>query len=880
MLILKDYQQRALTALKDYFEECAKTNDADTAFYSITKQSYGRGIPYNPVKELPGLPYACIRIPTGGGKTLVASYTVGLAARDLLHSDSTVVLWLVPLNAIRTQTLDALQDRDHPYRQALEASASAVNVLDVEQALNVKKADLDAGVTIIVSTMQAFKVDDTTGRKVYRDSGYLMDHFSGLPEELKAGLDKGEGGNIYNSLANVLHVRRPVVIVDEAHNARTGLTFETLARFNPSCIIEFTATPDLKVNPSNVLHTVSAKELQAEGMIKMPIRLETRPDWKELLADAVACRDRLEKIAGLERQKTHEYIRPILLIQAQPHSKTRETISVEEVVEALETDFSIPRDQIAEATGAKKELDDIDDIAADDCPIRFIVTMQALREGWDCPFAYVLCSVAEMTSSTYVEQILGRIMRLPRAAWKEHEDLNKAYAFAASRHFAEAANSLTDALVQNGFERQEAKDLIVPGLNYQTEIDINEDQAAVGTATVDIPETPSVESLSSDLRAKVAIDETRKTLTVTTPLTADEREELKAVFKTDEGKAAVDTAHRAAKALPLEDRGTPSERGLDFSVPVLAIKQGKLFEQFEETHFLDHPWRLSECDAVLSEVEYSLESRDAEHGEIAIDEKGGLSARFFDRLHGQMALFVSGLGWTVPDLVYWLDRKIRHPDIEPRETGLYLLKLVQALVDQRSLPLERLVHDKFRLMRSIEKKINGHRQGARDKAYQLALDPASKTPLVVSPDICFQYDPRQYPAGRLYRGKFKFQKHYYPDIEDMNGEEVECAQLIDGMDEVEYWVRNIERRPNHSFWLQTSTDRFYPDFVAKLKDGRILVVEYKGADRWSNDDSKEKRNIGELWAKRSDGSCLFVMPKGKDFGAITSLVRKKVPKKR
>jgi hypothetical protein len=89
------------------------------------------------------------------------------------------------------------------------------------------------------------------------------------------------------------------------------------------------------------------------------------------------------------------------------------------------------------------------------------------------------------------------------------------------------------------------------------------------------------------------------------------------------------------------------------------------------------------------------------------------------------------------------------------------------------------------------------------------------------------------------------------------GEEFLCAQTLDQMDAVEFWVRNLERQEKVSFWLQTATDKFYADFVCKLKDGRYLVVEYKGADRWSNDDSKENRRLGELWALKSGGRCLL-----------------------
>ena len=95
--------------------------------------------------------------------------------------------------------------------------------------------------------------------------------------------------------------------------------------------------------------------------------------------------------------------------------------------------------------------------------------------------------------------------------------------------------------------------------------------------------------------------------------------------------------------------------------------------------------------------------------------------------------------------------------------------------------------------------------------------------------------------------------------------------LLDKMEEREFWVRNPVRRPGHSFWLQTSTDKFYPDFVCKLKDGRVLVVEYKGSHLW-NDESKEKKALGELWAERSDGKCLFVMPTDKDYEAIGRVV--------
>lgn len=874
MLVLKNYQEWALDALREYFQECSRTGDANVSFYSVTGKTLGINIPYNKVEELPGLPYVCLRIPTGGGKTIVACHSIGVAAKELVQTESPVVLWLVPSNAILEQTKNALRDRNHPYRQAVETTIGAVNVLDVEAALYVKRAQLDGESTIIVTTMQAFRVEDTIGRRVYRDSGDLMDHFTGLPPHIVDSLEKSDGGNITHSLANVLQLRRPVVIVDEAHNSRTSLSFETLARFNPSCIIEYTATPAKEDHASNVLYSASAADLKSAQMIKMPIRLDTRPEWKELLSDAIHCRNRLEKSASLERQQTGEYIRPIMLIQAQAQRQGQETLSVDVVKQCLITDHKVPEEQIAIATGATKELEDIDILKAD-VPIRYVITIQALREGWDCPFAYVLCSVAESRSATAIEQILGRVMRLPRAAWKNHEELNMAYAFATSANFSEVANTLTDALVQSGFEKQEAKDLIISARQEQPGLPFDANKPFMGVVTVTMPEKPELEKLSEETRKKITFDELRKELLFNGEMSEEEREEIKAICNTDEGKAGVDQAFLVSTGKnPEEEKRTPSEKKIPFMVPVLSIKQGSLFEQFEETHFLDHPWALAKCDALLSEEEYSAKRPDAQSGEIDITENGKVAARFVSKLQSQMDLFASDINWSVASLVHWLDRNIPHIDIPPEDTGIFLTRLVHTLIEQRGMSLEQLVFDKYRLKRVAEKKINQYRQDTRHMVYQSLLF-GEKAEVTVTPDICFSFadDPRKYVYSKTYRGRYEFKKHYYPEIGDLEaqGEEFECAQSIDQLEEVEFWVRNPVRRPGHSFWLQTSTDKFYPDFVCMLKDGRVLVVEYKGGYLW-NEDSKEKKALGELWAERSGGACLFVMPTDKDYAAVQRVI--------
>lgn len=450
---LKGYQQQALVALRRFLDKTVELNDADTAFYSLTKR------PFTPLPALPGLPYICLRVPTGGGKTILAAHSIAVAADSFLRSDAPTVLWFVPSQTIRDQTLASLQDRSHSNRRALaERFGENVRIMSVSDALYAKRADYDGGAVVIVATIQAFRVEETEGRKVYEANGELMDHFTGLPEALRASLEAGPSGDPVPSLANVLGLHRPMVIVDEAHNARTSLSFDTLARIKPSLIVEFTATPvtpeehkpERGIYASNILYHVSAAELKAADMIKLPVILRGRPEPRDTIGDAMAWLDELATVASAEEKETGEFVRPVMLIQAEPKSKDRPTLHAEEVKKLLVEDFRVPPEHIALATGESREIDGVN-LFDRDCKLRFIITQQALKEGWDCSFAYILCSVAEQKSPRAVEQLLGRVLRLPYARRKGREELNRAYAFATTISFQNAANTLRDGLVNNGF---------------------------------------------------------------------------------------------------------------------------------------------------------------------------------------------------------------------------------------------------------------------------------------------------------------------------------------------------------------------------------------------------------------------------------------------
>lgn len=869
MLELRDYQERSLEALENYLAAVSQ-HGAQTAFVLATNR------PYIPVASLPALPYVCLRVPTGGGKTLMAAHAVGIAARAYLQADRAVCLWLVPSNAIREQTLKALRDREHPYRQVLDARfAGDVRVMDLTEALYVQRAALEGETVIIVSTLQALRRDDTEGLKVYEPAGALQHHFSGLSAQLEPQLEKREDGSIPYSLCNVLRLRRPLVVVDEAHNARTPLSFDTLARFNPSCIIEFTATPQTEHRPerelfaSNVLHHVSAAELKAADMIKLPIKLQTHAEWKEVIGAALATRRELEDAAQDEERQTGEYIRPLVLFQAQARSQTRKTLTVEVVKQCLMDDFKIPEDEIAVATGQTRELADVD-LFDRDCKLRHIITVQALREGWDCSFAYVLCSVADIHSSRAVEQLLGRVLRMPRASRKQRPELNHAYTFAASPHFVQAAQSIRDTLVENlGFQRMEASDFVRPIETAQ----LWEPGTLFAQPSITVSGGLDTQALPEATRTTVRYEPDTGQLVALRALTDDDQAALRDWCPTAADQLSVDRLADRSRGRTVV-AGAGEDDPESFRVPLLGIRVGEQLELFEADHFLAAEWNLAQCDAGLSEGEFHSQRMVGTAGEIDVSEAGQVEmTRFVAQVQEQLMLLAVEPGWTVAALANWLDRQIPHQDIPQAISSLFLHNVITGLLESRGLTVEQLARHKFPLRNAVEAKIMEHRRAHERRAFQALLFEGGAQ-LETSPELCLSYSQDQYAPNWYYEGGFRFRKHYFPTIGGLksDGEEYDCAVFIDGLEQVARWVRNLERRPDASFWLQTSTDKFYPDFVAELTDGRTLVVEYKGADRWSNDDSKEKRAVGKLWADQSNGRCVFVMPKGPDFSEITSAI--------
>ena len=875
MFKLKMYQQRAVDCLENFLLNCQILPSVEEAYnQTLVEQS----LPELGYRDygFDQTPYVCMRIPTGGGKTILGSYAIDIAARKHVGTDSPIALWLVPTNTIRLQTVEALKTPGHPYRAKLDSAFNhQVLVLDIDEVTQIRPQDIGSKAIVIVSTIANLRVNDTSGRKVYAYHENFEPHFSKIPashssmpllervteDDLQEnGLSAKELGKIKFSFANLLAVYRPIVIIDEAHNARTSLMFETLMRVHPAAIIELTATPNTTAtNGSNILFHVSASELKSEEMIKLPIVLTEHQNWQDAIQDAVITRNKL----AIDAQKDTDYIRPIALFQAE--AKNGE-VTVAVLKKYLVESQHIDEDKIAVATGNQRELDGLN-LFDPNCKIEYIITIEALKEGWDCSFAYVFCSVKQVSSSKDAEQLLGRVLRMPYARRRVIEDLNRAYAHLSTSKFSHAAQELTDKLIAMGFEEMEVAAFLKERSPTDGQGDLfGPNDTPIQTApkaavVVELPEMPDISTLSENEKSQFTMTtvDDGTVIRIEGEVTPTIQKVLESQKLKPKDKAKLQRDIRVHNQR-IDAHKAPSERGCTFgALPLVCMNvQGELelvesevFLHASSWNLLDYPAELPNFTLQETTNSFSIDI-DGQHLSYKVASENDTPA------------FNEGfLEVTENDLVRFLDRKLKQPDINQAQLIQFLAKLVNWLLRNTEFNLVSLARNKFPLSRAISDLIKRHRQKAQKEGYQMSLYSETNT-ACLSDNFVYEFSPEYYPSrSPCYAGRYKFQKHFFPQnlIEDLKttGEEYECAKAIDGLSEIKYWIRNLVKRDKASFWLPLAHGKFYPDFVCELLDGRMLVLEYKGDAYVTNDDSAEKRAIGNKWAEMSDGQCVFLM---------------------
>lgn len=475
-MILKEYQKRVSDTFDKYlfnlkeehqkFISYKKDNNIPRgyhfpkwSFIDISgKQSYSETV--NKVGD--PVPSICFKIPTGGGKTLQVCHAIPEIQRHYLQKNSGLVLWIVPSQQIYAQTLNALKDKNHPYRRVLDIGNGNRTFIK-EKEDSITPNEIDNGLVILILMLPSANRSQNEYLKLHRDSGRYApffpaeDHYDKHKELLMSIPNLEVFKNeliqsqiqIKSSLGNLVRIQKPIIILDEGHKTYSTQAREKILDLNPSFILELSATPS---ENSNVLMSVSGKELLKEEMIKLPIHLNCNENqsWQETLEISMNKRTQLEIESEKYRKNCGIYIRPICLIQVERTGKRDNTnlIHAEDVKETLLRN-GIPEEHIAIKSSSINDIEGIN-LLSEECQIRYIITNKALQEGWDCPFAYVLCILNNSKSATSVTQLLGRILRQPNAKRTNINPLDECYVFTNRNSTRDILKGIKHSLEKEG----------------------------------------------------------------------------------------------------------------------------------------------------------------------------------------------------------------------------------------------------------------------------------------------------------------------------------------------------------------------------------------------------------------------------------------------
>ena len=868
--MLKNYQEEAILKLTNFCNDLDKKS-INQSFKDITNSQY---------LEIENFsnPYVCIRIPTGGGKTLVATKSIRVITHDYLNKDYSLVFWLAPSDKIVSQTLEALKNRQHYYRQILDKEFDNIEVLSIQEAFR-KSFNPNESLVIIVGTIQSFRTTNKDGRKFF-------DENSTYYEMLKSF-------DMTPTLENMMRHFKPIVILDEAHKSSTSLSLKSLLDIEPSFILELTATPITKtqtakeIYASNILYSVNATKLKKENMIKLPIMLKTIDDTAKILQEAIEKRDYLEKLCLLEEMKTGKYIRPINLIRAD-ENRGEKSLTYDKIKSILIEDFKIDENQIAVQTGDKKELDGVD-LFSRDCPIRYIITVDALKEGWDCSFAYVLSVVSNMQSATAIEQLIGRVLRMPYIEAKDKKELERSYVYVASSSFEDVAQNIGKTLINSGFEEMEAK------ISIDRSQNTNEDLGGLFGDSLYIERQFVVENLdiealtNSKLEPYINVNIETNTVTIRNIPIKSKREEF---FKNIK-KATPIEVHQKIDEIEKsinQAKNEFSEKISDIEIPKLQIMIDDEIYDFEDSLILDFV-DIDESELIknskLSFDEFDIKLNE-NLGLIDVNQSG-VTTKILDKEEDKLPLFndedkdeknilnqnkilqnsqeIGKLSNSIAKLIAEENKAIFNYFDSSELKGFISLIINDLINSRKNIDLVLLNSRKYQLKKAILKKLENLTQNAKSHSFAKLFN-ENRFSLNMSNSVCFSSN-NYIPNPDIRSANFK--KHKYDNVHKLDSEEeYKVALYIDSLDGVESWIRNIDKDYENSFWLQTEEGKFYPDFIIKLKSGKIVVAEYKGKV-YIPEYEKYKKPVADAWGSL-DENFKFVSLYEDNFKTVLNLI--------
>lgn len=869
---LKKYQKRVLNDLDTFLENLRVLKNLPGAYMQTwLENGVAVGADGMPKYQdtIPCVPHICFKVPTGGGKTLLGCASLkhiydGIEQITAIPVKDKVVVWLVPSNAILEQTLTALRTPDHPYLHQISTDfGGRVEVLDGTQALNAQNftpATVRENLTIIVMSFDSLRIKRKEGRKANQENGAL-EPFVAMYEHRETMIEDVPE----NALTQVINQLSPVVVIDESHNATSELSVEMIRNLNPSFVLDLTATPRQN---SNIISIVDARELKRENMVKLPIVVYNCSSQQQVLEDAINLRGNMEKKAKALQAANGCYIRPIVLFQAQP--RTGEESATFEKLKELLIDAGIPKEEIAIKTSEINELKKVD-LQSPDCPIRYIITVNALKEGWDCPFAYILATMANRTSRVDVEQIVGRVLRLPYTKRHNEPCLNMSYVLTSSNDFMSTVSSVVKGLNQAGFTDRDCRAVDTPAAASSIAAEPASVQVALSSNPPEQPAQPDAKLCEAG--SKVYDFEFDPVLTRQNTKAIDSYEnnsagEERASGITDSVAGILREAEKQAEQFEKET----SEAEASGYTPMGGDEMRHRFEmqaEYEESAnalalpvFVRNVSSSVFFDAGLKKLTkeslsdgFTLADKDAkisfavtEADVIKVDIDSESRPRMISIAEKEALRFREMIQQEPPEkkrdmIAYNIYNQLNRLDfISAPDLRAYIRRVVDNMTAEE---LTRAESSLLLFVGRIRAKILELVDVYREQQFfqmietgEIRLDPAWHFPKLITPV------PTMTPLN----------KGLYTDEGDVNGFEFSVIKFIASLDNVVWWHRNIER---HGFCLNGFINH-YPDFIVYTASSKIILVETKGDDR-DNSDSKRKVRLGRKWADMAGSQYRYYM---------------------
>lgn len=833
----KNYQDAVIADLKRYLELLSETANSAKAYSRLWLEK-GVNVGFSGMKSyqntLPGVPSVCMKVPTGGGKTFLACNAIKPIFEALPATKTKVVVWLVPSDAILTQTMAALRNPDHAYRQKLDTDfGSAVEIYSKEQLLNGQ--NFNPTVTMEQVCICVLSYDSFRGRKENlkaRQENSNLTSFTevfGVPETRIEDADE-------SALLQVLNSLNPLVIIDESQHAKSKLSIQMLKDFNPCFVLELTATPK---DGSNIISYVDAMQLKRESMVKLPVVVYNRDSQAQVLADTIDLRNKLEELAIAQREATKRYIRPIALFQAQPRGKEDST-TFEKLRDKL-VEIGIPAQQIAIRTADVNELKNVD-LMSEDCPIRYIITVNALKEGWDCPFAYILASLANKTSQIDVEQILGRILRLPHTKENKLPALNMSYVLTSSNNFNNTLKGIVRGLNAAGFSEKDYR---------------------IGTEAPVQPTPPSPQPVQQSLPEPPVEEPSEEFLNFDAGQVTQDLQQRQSGASQGSGSANVDAMLAAAEQTgqSYEDamqQDDPATQNLSWEVrdkmqsfyvkpefqdEVAALRLPQFVHMIPGSIFAEAGMELLERETLSagftlkgkpSDIDFA--SADTQMVYVDVRDSSGVVPRVYKMTSVEQQAVKDFLAKASPQARIDRCKHILHQHlsklntVDDGELRQYVDRIVEDMTEEQLAGLEKSpVAYALKIREKVESLLEDH----YEQQFSLWLETGQIQceELYALPRMIHPAESDSMIGGSLYTAE-----------EAMNGLERELVLNLTAIPSVRWWHRNIARQ---EFRINGFINH-YPDLIVMTQKGNVILVETKGG-HLKNDESAQKARLGRAW---------------------------------